>query len=814
MKGIITCVLISFFSMSVMAADVVPNEIKLPGTQPNEVSNFESPNKCDNCHAGYNTTDPGAEPATGWRGSAMGNAGRDPIFWATMAVAEQDFDGSGDLCIRCHSTGGWYAGHSTPTDGSGLAASDDDGVDCDTCHKMTNPNNSEHIGVMNFPFIANCSDDLITPDGTCQSADEGYYGSGMTSIWPNADKLGPYSDADARHQFMQSKFHRDVDYCGTCHDVSNSAVGDLAPGNGAQHGAPHVISSQDFNGGAPNLGGPLEEKAAFNNPPYAYGVVERTFSEYKSSALPTTPVSEFKNLPLDLQVPGGSLEVTYQAALAAGKGGDYADGDTRFFSCQSCHMRPTTSPGANKRGVQNRPDLPRHDLTGGNYWMADIIKYQDAKQHLRLGGDLNETQLTAIDLGQLRAGEHLKQAGSLELINNGDTLKVTNLTGHKLISGYPEGRRMWVNIKWYNNVGTLIREDGKYGPLVNDAGQPVTIANPAGGAAIQVESIQDLTGTDTKIYEAHYAMTKEWADTLIAVGKPATLPLTFNRYTGEIEKTLGDLAALSAGGHIDTFHFVLNNDVSSDNRIPPYGMQYDIAKIRNALPVPAAQYGGGTAGSVYNYWDELTLNPPAGADSANIDLLYQGTSWEYIQFLNNANNGIDPANGGNAFLGMEGINMLEAWLNTGMVKPYVMASITWGAAPPGGDISASITAMETGIYTTTGKGKTQTTTFNLTDTFNAGDDVVIRSTVLDIDGNPVSGAEVAISISGPETASLTGTTDAAGIAEIIWNTSAPPNKKGNGGTATGAYTATTTSATANGYSWDGVNRSTTFNIAQ
>ncbi|MCK5382249.1 MAG: hypothetical protein KAJ65_00710 [Gammaproteobacteria bacterium] len=35
------------------AADVVPPEIQLPGTQPNEVSNFESPDKCDNCHAVY-----------------------------------------------------------------------------------------------------------------------------------------------------------------------------------------------------------------------------------------------------------------------------------------------------------------------------------------------------------------------------------------------------------------------------------------------------------------------------------------------------------------------------------------------------------------------------------------------------------------------------------------------------------------------------------------------------------------------------------------------------------------------------------------
>ena len=141
------------------AALVVPNEIQQPGTQQEEVGNLETPDKCDNCHGGY---DQAVEPAFTWRGSMMANAGRDPIFWATLAIAEQDFDGSGDLCIRCHSTGGWYGGRSTPTDGSGLAASDSDGVDCDTCHKMTNTDNSEHLGVMNAPFIAN--DELTPPN--------------------------------------------------------------------------------------------------------------------------------------------------------------------------------------------------------------------------------------------------------------------------------------------------------------------------------------------------------------------------------------------------------------------------------------------------------------------------------------------------------------------------------------------------------------------------------------------------------------------------------------------------------------------------
>lgn len=795
---VILSVLLSFSWNSIAsAADVVPHEIEMPGTQPNEVGNFESPNRCDNCHAGYNNQDPEAEPATGWRGSAMGNASRDPVFWATMAIAEQDLDGSGDLCIRCHSTAGWYGGHSTPTDGSGVPAGDDNGVDCDTCHTMTNPDNSEHQGVQNTPYIANCSDDALAPDGSCQTQSEGYYGSGMLSLWPGSDKLGPYSDADARHQFMQSKFHRDVDFCGSCHDVSNPAVGDLAPGNGAQNGAPHVISSQDLNAnGSPNLGGPVEEKAAFNNPPYAYGIVERTFSEYKASAFPTTRVSAYNNLPADLKA--GSIEATYQASLLAGNDGDYADGDPRYFSCQSCHMRPTVSEGANKAGVQTRTDLPRHDLTGGNYWIGDVIKYQDSKDHLRLGGGLDVTQIQAIDYGTERAKVHLAQAGSLSV--SGNTLKVTNLTGHKLISGYPEGRRMWLNMKWYDQNNTLLREDGAYGPI------GVSVANPAGGPEVAVESILDLSGSNTRIYEAHYAITQEWAKRLIEVGKPASLPLSFNRLTGAVDMTLGQLASQTAGTYQDTFHFVLNNYVSKDNRIPPYGMQYDIAKQRNALPVPATQYGDPGPGGTYQYHDNITLNPPTGAIYATIDLLYQGTSWEYIQFLNNANTRE------NSFLANEGINMLEAWLNTGMAKPQLMASTIWGTPPSGGNntpAAIGVTTITTGYYQTSGKGNNKISSFINTTDIPQGESVVIRSLVTDNSGNPVAGAIVTSTISGPETTTVTSNaSDTNGVAEATWATSSP-NRKGNGGTSNGIYTITTSNVSGN---WNNITTTTSINV--
>jgi hypothetical protein len=887
------------------AADVVPTDIQQPGTQPEEIGNLESPNKCDNCHGGYNTS---VEPAHNWRGSMMAHAGRDPIFWATVAIAEQDFDGAGDLCIRCHSTGGWLAGRSTPTDGSGLAAGDSDGVECEFCHKVTNPDDSEHIGTMNGSFVANEFNPDDQFDWDEPNGIEGYYGSGMASMWGGSDKLGPYDNAEARHQFMQSKFHRDRDFCGTCHDVSNPAVGDLAHNHGAQPTADPVIAD-----GIP--GAPVEGKAAFNNPPYKYGIVERTFSEYKAGQISQTLVSEYPTLPADLQ--GGALEAIYMAATLNGTtSGNYQNPDApRYFSCQSCHMRPVTGEGANKRGVPVRTDLPLHDMTGGNYWMPEAIAYLDSQGQLRLGGGMSPDHVTAMLDGALRAKEQLNLAATLSLSGNGNSVKIVNHTGHKLISGYPEGRRMWLNIKWYDGNGELLREDGAYGPLVDGAGNPVEVANPADGQLVQVESILDLDGANTKIYEAHMGMTQEWAAQLVSLLYDPGLVLGYDRITGLQNFTLGQLAASPAGTEHETFHFVLNNTVVKDNRIPPYGMSYDIARVRNALPVPADQYGGAPGGT-YNYFDEVTLNPPAGAQSAEVSLMYQPTSWEYIQFLYLANNGTDPAQGGNAFLGEEGVNMLDAWLNTDMAAPYAMASTSWGTPPgvcnsttptltvasagdkqvatnwqeipgdpdiigyklyydqsgkaqlvadlmcppssqtactsytdtgltngqqycykvtsysaacesdfsnilcaiptqPGQEILAGVVdPLQTGKWVKEGKGKNATTTFVLTSAFIQGDGVVIQATVKDEGGAPVPDATVTIAISGPESANLTtGPSNANGVAEATWQTQAP-NKKGQGGTTIGGYTATATGVTASGFVWDQVPTSATFTISQ
>jgi len=651
-------------TLTALLALVVPTDVQLPGTQPLEVQNIRRPAQCKSCHGDY---DVAVEPYRVWEGSLMAQATRDPLFWACMAIAEQDFDGAGDLCTRCHAPDGWLDGRSTPTDGSALQDGDAHGVSCHFCHLLTNPDGSEHFGVQNPPFVAN--------DGGAPA--EGWYGSGMYVLSPDVDRrLGPYANTVANHAFAQSEFHRDSALCGTCHDVSNPVTGDLAHNNGA----PVPLAPGSFSG---QLGAPLTDKAAFRNAPFLYGVMERTFSEHVASDLSTLLVSDYPTLPTELQE--GILEDVYLASLAAGQGGDYEDGTDRYFTCQSCHVRPVVGKGSNKNNSPLRYDLPLHDMTGGNTWAGDAIAWLDGQGLLSPGGGLGGQTLAALDAAELRAREMLEHAAELEL--SGNTLKVINLTGHKLPTGYPEGRRMWLHVSWYDGSDVLLREDGAYGPMtVTVQGQPY-----------QVDSILDLGDPQLRIYEAPMAMTKEWADQLLGLGYPAGLVLDYDRVSGQPGLTLGGLAAQPAGTYAKTFHFVLNNTFAGDNRIPPYGYDYDVAKLRNALPLPETLYGDPGPGGKYDYWDEVALSPPAGAARGEIELLYQPTSWEYVQFLLLANDGSVP------FLADRGQQLFDAWRNTGMASPEVMYSETWtnGVVQTPTLAAANMTAGATATLTVT-----------------------------------------------------------------------------------------------------------------
>ena len=92
---------------------------------------------------------------------------------------------------------------------------------------------------------------------------------------------------------------------------------------------------------------------------------------------------------------------------------------------------------------------------------------------------------------------------------------------------------MWLNVQWFDADDVLVREDGAYGPLAVDLdGEPAL-----------VDTILDLHDPNTTIYDAHYGMTQAWALRLLDYGLSPGLPLGFDRVTGAIEMTLGELAA-------------------------------------------------------------------------------------------------------------------------------------------------------------------------------------------------------------------------------------------------------------------------------
>ncbi|MCK6545156.1 hypothetical protein L6R52_04755 [Myxococcota bacterium] len=112
-------------------------------------------------------------------------------------------------------------------------------------------------------------------------------------------------------------------------------------------------------------------------------------------------------------------------------------------SCQDCHMPKDVGRVAEMGPV--RPDRASHAFAGANAFLPAAIAF------LFPGDGLAQQLLD----GKARVQATLRTAASLEgigmpLARRGEplalTLRVTNLTGHKLPTGYPEGRRVWLEV--------------------------------------------------------------------------------------------------------------------------------------------------------------------------------------------------------------------------------------------------------------------------------------------------------------------------------------------------------------------------------
>ncbi|MRG91705.1 hypothetical protein [Polyangium spumosum] len=182
----------------VIAAPAAAGFEDLAGTKPGELgqgSQFEGADGCSLCHGGGHAGDRTYLPHDGWAGTMMGNAARDPVFRAALAIANQDAPGVGTFCLRCHSPIAFVRGHATPPDGSAFDAIDMQGVGCDTCHRAV------PSGPPEAPY---------------------HLGDAQLVYDDNLDKRGPYADSVAHvHGAAEDGALASSSFCGQCHQVTN-----------------------------------------------------------------------------------------------------------------------------------------------------------------------------------------------------------------------------------------------------------------------------------------------------------------------------------------------------------------------------------------------------------------------------------------------------------------------------------------------------------------------------------------------------------------------------------------------------------------
>lgn len=509
-----------------------------PGTQPHpDGIGFDSiieSMQCNLCHGNY---DPVVEPMSTWSASMMGQSARDPVFMAWLTIANQDAVDGGHYCIRCHVPGAFLGGRSVPTDGSAFLPVDMEGVNCNFCHRLVDPVFTPGVSPPEDEMIlANLNlDGLLPPEGS----------NSRFVVDPTDSRRGPFDDVPAnvhlgvpQAQIIVSPFHQSSNLCFNCHDVSNPLFTRQPDGTFALNamGAAHPTAKQED-----------------------MFPLHRVFSEWFNS---------YYNTVGGVQHNGrfGGNHINNPAFIANGTAGVMS-------TCQDCHMPDQLGFGTSLGApFFERPDVPQHSFVGANTWVIDAVR--------ALFPDL-ETGLSPESAAAMKARNTimLEQASDLELTQDVDLLvaRVINQCGHKLPTGFPDGRRVWINVQFFDVADALLAEHGAY--------------DFATGTL--------LGTTDTTIFE-------------VILGIDAAQAATTGLPEGP------------------TQHFFLANQILKDNRIPPTGFTNIAARRSQTQPVAETYIDG-------QHWHDTPYPIPDGAARAVVTVYFQVTTREQIEFLRDEN---------------------------------------------------------------------------------------------------------------------------------------------------------------------------------
>ncbi|MDP7071239.1 MAG: hypothetical protein QF561_07850, partial [Phycisphaerales bacterium] len=201
-----------------------------------------------------------------------------------------------------------------------------------------------------------------------------------------------------------------------------------------------------------------------------------------------------------------------------------------------------------------RDDIDIHAFSGGNTWVIGAVHDLYDPYYTGLSDE-------AVNTSMQRTADMLAAASDMDVSQSDSQLdiRVTNWSGHKLPTGMPEGRRMWLNVQYLDGDGLAIEERGAY---------------------------------DWTTATLDEASTQVWQCKL------------------GISQSVADAAGVDAG---PSFHLVLCNEVVIDNRIPPMGFTNAGFEAIQAAPVGMVYVDG-------QHWSDTAFSIPVGAEQAVVTL--------------------------------------------------------------------------------------------------------------------------------------------------------------------------------------------------
>ncbi len=240
----------------------------------------------------------------------------------------------------------------------------------------------------------------MVDDGETPAGNARYVLDDVLGIDGKVPKRGPWTYAPGEeplHSWALGEFLAESRSCGTCHDVTTPRERVDAEGQG--------------------MGVPFNE--------------QRTYSEWLGSA--------------------------------------YGPGGSDPQSCQHCHM-PAVSDVAGcgkyaSEGLLHATGGRRHDLGGGNRFMIEVLRSLygnrgtgevDDSFYDIAGESIDRTMAAAATL-EVEPPEAVDLGIGVETF----TVTVTNESGHKLPTGYSEGRVMWIEVT-ARYEGTLVYSSGRW----------------------------------------------------------------------------------------------------------------------------------------------------------------------------------------------------------------------------------------------------------------------------------------------------------------------------------------------------------------